>query len=75
MILRGWKDICRVVGGISPKTARALMRDEGFPVDYIAGMPQTTDTLLEEWVEKRVKSKVGASEGIERHQRVSAESS
>jgi hypothetical protein len=68
MILRGWKDICKAVGGISPKTARHLMRTEGFPVDYIAGAPQTTDTLLEAWVENRVKSKVGASEGIRRHQ-------
>lgn len=65
MILRGWKSICKAAGGITPKTARKLVRTEGFPVDYIAGAPQTTDTLIEQWVEKRVKSKVGASEGTE----------
>lgn len=69
MILRGWKDICKASGGMSPKTIRKLMRLEGFPVDYIEGSPQTTDTLITEWVEKRVKSKLAASEGIEGHTR------
>ncbi len=63
MILRGWKDICKAMGGITPRTARRLKREEGLPVDNVAGQPQTTDTLLEAWVEDRVKGKVGASEG------------
>lgn len=69
MILRGWKDICKASGGMSSKTIRKLMRLEAFPVDYIEGSPQTTDALITEWVEKRVKRKLASSEGIERHGR------
>lgn len=65
MILRGWKEICRVLGGMSDKSARTLARKADFPVVYIAGMPQTTDALLEEWVEKHVKRKIAEISGTE----------
>ena len=53
MILRGWKNICAAVGGMSPDTARRLMREEGMPVSIIAGGPMTTTEALEEWVQCR----------------------
>ncbi len=53
MILRGWKDICKAVGGMSTCTARKLMREEGLPVSLIAGSPMTTTEALEEWVRCR----------------------
>lgn len=65
MILRGWKAICEAAGGITPKTARKLTRSSGFPVAYIAGAPQTTDSLIEAWVEKHVKGNIGSLEGAE----------
>ena len=67
MILRGWKDICKAAGGMSPKTVRKLMRTEGFPVAYVEGSPQTTDGLIQEWTEKHVKRILAASEGMEGH--------
>ena len=65
MILRGWKEICRVLGGMSDKSARTLARNTDFPVVFIAGMPQTTDTLLEEWVENHVKRKIAEISGTQ----------
>lgn len=53
MILRGWKNICREVGGMSTATARRLMREEGIPVSIIAGAPMATSEALEEWVRCR----------------------
>lgn len=50
MILRGWKNICAAVGGMSTSTARRLMREQGMPVSLIAGAPMTTTEALEEWV-------------------------
>ena len=64
MILRGWKDICKAAGGISDKTARRLMREEGFPVAFVARVPQTTQALLEAWVEKHVKDKLQSLDGM-----------
>ena len=58
MILRGWKDICNELGGISLGTARHLAHDEGLPVTYIGGKPTTTKDALKAWVENRVKRKM-----------------
>lgn len=55
MILRGWKSICSSFGGMSEKTARKLMREEGLPVVYIAGTPMSTPAALEEWVHDKCK--------------------
>lgn len=53
-ILRGWKDICSAAGGISEESARKLMRDEGFPVEVIAGKPMSTSRALQMWIEAKV---------------------
>lgn len=53
MILRGWKNICATVGGMSPATARRLMQGQDMPVSIIAGSPMTTTEALEEWVKCR----------------------
>ena len=58
MILRGWKEICRAAGGISPRTARRLMRDEGLPVTWVDGSPMTTMALLTAWFEARCQGAV-----------------
>lgn len=56
MILRGWKDICKELGGISLNSARRLAREEGLPIAYVAGKPSTTKGALEAWLEERVKN-------------------
>lgn len=53
MILRGWKNICIAVGGMSTSTARRLMKEEGMPVEIIAGAPMATSEGLEAWVRCR----------------------
>ena len=53
MILRGWKNICKELGGMSTSTARRLMKEEGLPVKLIAGAPMATTEALEEWVRCR----------------------
>ncbi len=58
MILRGWKDICEALGGVSINTARSLSRNDGLPIAYIAGKPTTTLDALTDWVEKHVKKKM-----------------
>ena len=55
MILRGWKEICAELGGISRKAARNLIRRDGLPIALIAGRPMTTKDALTDWIEKRVK--------------------
>ena len=67
MILRGWKDICKELGGVSIASARRLARDEGLPIAYIAGKPSTTKDALKAWVENRVKNNMLSPE----HQMVS----
>lgn len=57
MILRGWKDICSYLGGISEVSARRLMRWGGLPVCRILGKPMTTTDQLEAWVEKTCQEK------------------
>lgn len=56
MILRGWKDICKELGGISINSARRLAREEALPITYVASKPSTTKDALKEWIEKRVKN-------------------
>ena len=62
MILRGWKDICRATGGLSPKAARHLMRYEGLPVTFLAGSPMTTVAALTAWLEQRCQKPRGPLE-------------
>jgi short-subunit dehydrogenase len=68
VILRGWRDICKAAGGISENVARRLTQENAFPVVFIAGSPQTTTALLEGWVEKHVKQKIGVLDLTEPHQ-------
>lgn len=70
MILRGWKDICKAIGGMHEDTARKLMNEEGLPVEMIGGRPMSTSESLEKWVVSRVsgdvvKNKVGRSDPTE----------
>ena len=62
MILRGWKEICLELGGISANAARRLARDEGLPVTMLCGKPSTTKDALKAWLENRVKNKVDTLE-------------
>ena len=62
MILRGWKEICRATGGLSPKSARNLMRYEGLPVTFLAGSPMTTVAALTTWLEQRCQKPRGPLE-------------
>lgn len=50
MILRGWKNICAALDGMSETTARQLMREARLPVCIVAGKPMTTSTALSRWV-------------------------
>jgi hypothetical protein len=56
VILRGWKDICTELGGISLNAARRLAQTEGLPIAIIAGKPTTTKDALKAWVEKRCQA-------------------
>lgn len=49
-ILRGWKDICGALGGMSKDSARELMKNESLPIKIVKGKPMTTHTLLKEWL-------------------------
>ena len=55
-MLTGWKDICRETG-FSRNTIKRLARDEGFPLDYVATKPCTSDELISEWLRSRVESR------------------
>ncbi|MDR2503052.1 MAG: hypothetical protein LBD82_01490 [Deltaproteobacteria bacterium] len=59
MILRGWKNICAAIGGVSRNTARRLMRLEDMPVAYLAGTPVSTQEELEKWIAAKTKQKHG----------------
>ena len=53
MILRGWKNICAALDGMSETTARQLMREAGLPVCIVAGKPMSTCTALSNWVQEK----------------------
>lgn len=56
-ILRGWKDICAYLGGMSERKARELLETGGLPVVIAAGRPMTTKRMLSRWVEKSCQAK------------------
>ena len=58
---KGWYAISSLAGGVSPNTLRRWMKEEGFPVTFIGRIPTTTERLVTEWIEKRVKKKVSAN--------------
>ena len=53
MILRGWKDIRKAMGGMSENAVRDLMKNEALPITMITGRPTTTTELLIRWVSDR----------------------
>ncbi len=54
-MITGWKNIIQHTG-FSRKTIIHLMKQEGFPLQYIAQKPTTTDQAIQKWFEKRLAS-------------------
>jgi predicted DNA-binding transcriptional regulator AlpA len=52
-MITGWKSITQYTG-FSRNTIVKLMREEGFPLQYIATKPTTTDQAIQEWFKKRL---------------------
>ncbi|UJX41703.1 hypothetical protein K9F62_03100 [Desulfovibrio sp. JY] len=57
-MLTGWKDIT-AHAGYSVNTIKALMRDEGFPVQYVKGKPTVTPGMIEDWLRARLARQHG----------------
>jgi predicted DNA-binding transcriptional regulator AlpA len=53
-MITGWKSITKSTG-FSRNTIVRLVKEEGFPVQYIATKPTTTNRAIQEWFEKRIK--------------------
>jgi predicted DNA-binding transcriptional regulator AlpA len=53
-MITGWKKITEHTG-FSRRTIIRLMREEGFPLQYIATKPTTTDQSIQEWFKKRLE--------------------
>jgi len=65
-VLTGWKDIT-AHAGYSVNTIKALMRDEGFPVQYVKGKPTVTPGMIEDWLRSRlVRQNAGPPETMSR---------
>lgn len=54
-MITGWKNIIEHTG-FSRRTIIRLTREEGFPLQYIATKPTTTDQAMQKWFEKRLKT-------------------
>ena len=50
-IIVGWKDICAALGGISSKTARRWVANEGLPIVAVNGTPTLSPEALRRWHE------------------------
>lgn len=57
-MLTGWKDIT-AHAGYSVNTLKSLMRDEGFPVQYVKGKPTVTPGMIEDWLRSRLACQLG----------------
>jgi len=53
-MITGWKSITESTG-FSRRTVIRLMKEEGFPLQYIATKPTTTDQAIQEWFKKRIE--------------------
>ncbi len=53
-MITGWKSIIEHTG-FSRNTIVKLMKEEGFPLQYIATKPTTTDQAIQKWFEKRIE--------------------
>lgn len=54
-MLTGWKSIISYTG-FSRNTLKRLMKDEGFPIAYIASKPTTTEPAVEAWFATRISA-------------------
>ncbi len=52
-MLTTWKIITKFTG-FSRNTLKKLVREEGFPIAFIAGRPTTTRTQIEHWIAKKI---------------------
>lgn len=53
-MITGWKNITEHTG-FSRNTIVRLMKEDGFPLQYIATKPTTTDQAIQEWFKKRIE--------------------
>lgn len=53
-MITGWKSITEHTG-FSRNTIVRLMKEEGFPLQYIATKPTTTDQAIQEWFKRRIE--------------------
>lgn len=51
-MLTGWKDITKHTG-FSPKSIKVLMKQEGFPLQYILSRPVLSKSALDKWLIER----------------------
>lgn len=54
-MITGWKEITKHIG-LSRNTIVRLMKEERFPLQYIATKPVTTDRAVQEWFQKRLEN-------------------
>jgi predicted DNA-binding transcriptional regulator AlpA len=54
-MLTGWKDITKYTG-FSRNTLKKLIKNEKFPLQYIASKPTTTNQAIQEWFKARLKN-------------------
>ena len=54
-MITGWKNITEHTG-FSRRTILRLMKEEDFPLQYIATKPTTTDQSIQEWFANRLKN-------------------
>ena len=52
-MLTGWKDITQYTG-FSRNTIVKLVKEESFPLQYIAKKPTTTEQAISEWFKNRL---------------------
>jgi predicted DNA-binding transcriptional regulator AlpA len=55
-MITGWKDIEKHTD-FSRNTLLKLVKDEKFPLRYIATKPVTTKQAIQEWFENRLRNK------------------
>jgi predicted DNA-binding transcriptional regulator AlpA len=53
-MITGWKEITRHTG-FSRNTIKRLMKEEKFPLQYIASKPTTTEQAIQDWFKKRLQ--------------------
>jgi len=59
-MITGWKSIIEHTG-FSRNTIVKLMKEEGFPLQYIATKPTTTEQAIQKWFDKRIKQSKSTS--------------